>query len=151
MERTNLSYYTVPAAWVVSLIPHFYAIARYDRVSKAGKFDRVNPRLFVASVEDNKTIESSLKRKIIRAEGAQLNGFENLGFFAGAVVAANTTGVDVWWLNVLSMAYVFNRALYNIVYIKGVAGPVRGLPYYAAVACAITLYIKAGNVANRQG
>jgi hypothetical protein len=40
MEKTNLSYYTVPAAWPLCVMPHFYAIGRYT----AQRFR--NPRLF---------------------------------------------------------------------------------------------------------
>ena len=34
-----------------------------------------------------------LRQRIIRAEGASQNGFENLGLFASGVVAANVAGV----------------------------------------------------------
>ncbi|KAK5457043.1 hypothetical protein LTS15_004824 [Exophiala xenobiotica] len=145
MERTNISYYTVPAAWGLCLAPHVYAITLYDKASTADKFDRVNPRTLLSALKANRTIDSSVKQRIARVEGAQLNGFENLGFFAGSVVAANAAGVDVRYLNALSMIYIFSRALYTVLYISGVSGFMRGGPFYAGLIAAITLYIKAGN------
>lgn len=133
MERTNISYYTVPAAWFLCLAPHVYAITLYDKASTAEKFDRVNPRTLLSAPKANRMIDSSTKQRIARAEGAQLNGFENLGFFAGSVVAANAAGVNVRWLNALSMIYLFSRALYAVLYIKGVSRIPRGGPFHAAL------------------
>jgi len=130
---TNLSYYTVPVAWALCLAPHVYAIKLYDRLSPTQKFDGANPRTFLAAIEANPDLETPSRERLARAEGAQLNGFENLGFFAAGVVAANASGVDTWWLNALSFAYLFNRALFNVLYISGVRGPVRGAPFYASI------------------
>ncbi|KAK5223594.1 hypothetical protein LTR72_004980 [Exophiala xenobiotica] len=133
MERTNISYYTVPAAWALCLAPHVYVITLYDKASTADKFDRVNPRTLLSALNANRTIDSSVKQRIARAEGAQLNSFENLGFYAGSVVAANAAGVDVRYLNALSMIYILNRAFYTVLYIKGASGFTRGGPFYAAL------------------
>jgi uncharacterized MAPEG superfamily protein len=58
------------------------------------------------------------KEKIIRAEGAQQNGFENVGLFAAAVVAGNIAKLDNTTLNYLSGGYLASRVLYNFVYIN---------------------------------
>lgn len=80
------SLYTIPAAWVVAIAPHFYA------ASLGGKtFDNRSPRTYTASLKDTQTLDAATKQRIIRAEGAQQNGFENVGLFAAAVVAANST------------------------------------------------------------
>lgn len=59
------------------------------------------------------------KQTIIRAEGAQQNGFENMGLFASAVVIGNVAKLDNWTLNALSGAYLASRVAYNLLYING--------------------------------
>lgn len=59
------------------------------------------------------------KLMIIRAEGAQQNGFENLGLFASAVVIGNVAKLDNSTLNMLSCAYLASRVVYNLSYIYG--------------------------------
>ena len=56
---------------------------------------------------------------IIRAEGAQQNGFENIGLFAAAVVIGNVAKLDNSTLNTLSGAYLASRVVYNLLYIYG--------------------------------
>lgn len=55
----------------------------------------------------------------MRAEGAQQNGFENIGLFAAAVVIGNVAKLDNWTLNSLSFGYLASRVLYNVIYIGG--------------------------------
>lgn len=133
IDHINISYYTVPAAWILCVAPHIYAIRLYDKVSKSDMFDKVNPRTLLTALESNATIDPATKRRIARAEAAQINGFENLGFFAGAVVAANAAGVDTWWTNVLSISYLLHRGLFNVFYVNGLGGFTRGAAFYGAL------------------
>ena len=55
---------------------------------------------------------------IHRCEGAQTNGFENIGLFAAAVLAGNFAGLPAPTLNLLSGGYVVSRVLYNWIYIN---------------------------------
>lgn len=49
------SLYTIPAAWVLSIAPHFYSI------SLGGKqFDNKNPRAYVQSLEKNQTLDNGM-------------------------------------------------------------------------------------------
>ncbi|KIX06169.1 uncharacterized protein Z518_04143 [Rhinocladiella mackenziei CBS 650.93] len=130
--RTNLSYYTVPVAWLLCIAPHIYAVKLYDRISPKHEFDKVNPRSLLPTLESNPDIDTSTKRRIARAEAAQWNGFENLGFFAASVVAANVSGMEIFWVNSLSLAYIFSRVLFNVLYIKGVSGWVRSSVFHAS-------------------
>jgi hypothetical protein len=63
------------------------------------------------------TLETATKERITRAEGAQQNGFENIGLFAAAVVAGNIAKLDNRTLNMLSGTYVASRLLYNYIYL----------------------------------
>src|SRR5271170_3553660 len=129
----NLSFCTVPAAWVLCIAPHIYAVKLYDWASPVKKFDKVNPRTLLASLDANDDLEGAIKERIRRAEAAQLNGYENLGFFAAAVVAANVAKVDPWWTDTLSAGFLASRVLFNILYITGVKGQVRGTVFYFGI------------------
>lgn len=65
------------------------------------------------------TLSAATRATIIRAEGAQQNGFENIGLFAAAVVAGNIAKLDSGLLNALTGGYLLSRAVYNVVYIGG--------------------------------
>jgi uncharacterized MAPEG superfamily protein len=65
------------------------------------------------------TASTATKATIVRAEGAQQNGFENIGLFAAAVVIGNVAKLDNWTLNALSAAYLASRVAYNALYITG--------------------------------
>lgn len=63
----NYSYYSIPAAWVLAMIPHFVAAG----ISK-GQFKNAAPRQMMADLLAKKD-KTALDKKIIRAESAQLN------------------------------------------------------------------------------
>lgn len=123
----------IPAAWVIAFLPHAYAAAR----SKV--FDNRSPRTYPQILEKDQTIdkavrplsnltfpsvlhsladESQTKARILRCEGAQTNGFENLGLFATVVLAGNLAGLPAETLNVLSGGYLVSRIVYNFIYIN---------------------------------
>lgn len=104
----NYSYYAVPAAWVLAMVPHFVAAG----LSK-GQFKNAAPRQMMADLLAKKD-KTALDKKIIRAESAQLNAFETLGLFAAALVAANMAKVPNHQLNQLSAGYLASRAVFNL-------------------------------------
>jgi uncharacterized MAPEG superfamily protein len=106
------SLYAIPAAWILSIAPHFYA-------ASLGKFDNKNPRTYTRDTEGDQSIDKATKAKIVRAEGAQQNGFENLGLFAAAVVIGNVAKLPNETLNTLSAAYLASRVAYNALYVGG--------------------------------
>lgn len=85
---------------------------------------------------------------IIRAEGAQQNGFENIGLFAAAVTAANIGGIDNYTLNALSGGYLVARALYTFVYINNdnlaLANTRTGI-FLTGIAIKMAMFVMAGN------
>ncbi|MCJ1285383.1 hypothetical protein MMC26_004723 [Xylographa opegraphella] len=143
----NFSLYTIPAAWVLALVPHAYATQLYDSKS-AHKFDLTQPRSLAGKVADDQTLDAATKNRVIRAEGAQQNGFENIGLFAAAVVAGNVAGVDNWWLNALSGGYLVSRVVYNVIYINNesvaLANTRTGV-FLSGVGMCMTLFVMAGN------
>ncbi|MCJ1391466.1 hypothetical protein MMC18_004330 [Xylographa bjoerkii] len=143
----NFSLYTIPAAWILAILPHAYATQLYDAKS-SHKFDLTQPRSLAAKAGADQTIDTATKNRVIRAEGAQQNGFENVGLFAAAVVAGNVAGVDNWWLNALSGGYVASRVLYNMIYINnesvGMANARTGV-FLSGVGMCMSLFVMAGN------
>jgi uncharacterized MAPEG superfamily protein len=150
LSTTNYSFYAIPAVWLLSLLPHTYAIILYS-TSGPKTFDNRHPRSLTSKLEGDQTIDKATKECIIRAEGAQQNGFENLPFFAAAVVAGNSFGLEPMTMNVLTGAYVAIRAIYNLVYINGstpTLGYLRSTIYTASVGIVCTIFIMAGNKMN---
>lgn len=143
----NFSLYTIPAAWALSIIPHFYAVTLYERATSK-KYDTTKPRAAVAAVAEDRSLDTATKNRITRAEGAQQNGFENLGLFAAAVVAGNYAGLDAQWLNALSGGYLVSRAVYNYVYVNNDSATmanVRTGVFLGGIGLIFTLFIQAGN------
>jgi uncharacterized MAPEG superfamily protein len=94
------------------MAPHVYATTL-----GGAKFDNTCPRTYTTSLSADQSVDKATKDRIVRAEGAQQNGFENLGLFASAVVAGNIAGLDNGALNWLSGGYLLSRVVYNMVYI----------------------------------
>jgi uncharacterized MAPEG superfamily protein len=88
------------------------------------------------------------KAKIHRCEGAQTNGFENIGLFAAAVIAGNIAGLPAETLNTLSGGYILSRIVYNYIYITGTTetmASARTLAFFAGIGQLFALFIKSGN------
>ncbi|TGZ83536.1 hypothetical protein EX30DRAFT_84448 [Ascodesmis nigricans] len=142
----NLSFYTVPAAYILAIAPHMYTLAAVGK-----RFDARHPRKLLGKLEGDQTMDSATKARIHRAEAASANGFENLGFFAAAVVAANVAGVETKALNTLSVGYVVSRLVYNLIYVNNTtaaAANSRFGVYLVGVGFVISLFVKAGNAVN---
>ena len=142
----NLSLYTVPAAWVLCIAPHIYSVQLFQNATS--KFDNKQPRFLVQSVVESQNIDVATKGRILRADFAQHNGFENLGFFAAAVVAGNMAKLDLFWLNGLTVGYVLSRILYDLIYIHNTTeslAATRSAVYMLGVADILTLFTMAAN------
>ncbi|KAM3417022.1 hypothetical protein BST61_g8605 [Cercospora zeina] len=141
-SANNFSFYSIPAAWILCIAPHFYA-------ASLGKFDNKAPRSYTKETGNDQSIDKATKDRIVRAEGAQQNGFENLGLFAAAVVAGNVVGLDNSTMNALSGAYLLSRVAYNLIYINNTTNAManaRSVAFLSGIGIIFTLFIKAGNV-----
>lgn len=83
----------------------------------------------------------------MRAEAAQANGFENLGFFAAAVVAGTAAGLEPSTLNGLSLGYLASRLAYNHIYIFNDLVPwwARTVTFFGGLGAIFALFIQSGN------
>lgn len=179
LSTNNLTFYTLPAAYIIAVAPHIYAIQTYRKItenvdsfrptkpgeqeataeSKEYGFDESQPRLFITRIQSNPDpkLTAEIKDRCLRAEAASSNGYENLGYYAGAVVAANlglaasrsnlgaAFSKKVLWTNVLCLSYVVTRIGFNTTYIHGARGKARGLWFWSSMMIASALYVRAGN------
>lgn len=140
----NISYYTIPVALVACLVPHVLAVT-----GAKGTFDNANPRTLKENLEKSESLDKETKLRVARAKAASDNGFETIGLYAAAVVAANTAGVDITLLNRLTIGYVLSRFAFIFVYVQlggnRKTAPVRSLTWFAGISAIITLFITAGN------
>ena len=162
--KTDFACLQIPAAWVIAFLPHAYA------ASQSKIFDNRSPRTYASSLEKDQTIDKAVslfaiiikslpnntpltvdqtKARILRCEGAQTNGFENLGLFATAVLAGNLAGIPTQTLNTLSGGYCLSRILYNFIYINNTSEAMantRSVVFLAGIGQMFTLFIQSGNV-----
>eukprot|EP01111_Echinosteliopsis_oligospora_P018371 TRINITY_DN838_c0_g1_i1.p1 TRINITY_DN838_c0_g1~~TRINITY_DN838_c0_g1_i1.p1 ORF type:complete len:167 (-),score=33.21 TRINITY_DN838_c0_g1_i1:57-536(-) len=142
----NLTYYAIPAAWVISIVPHFYAIRLFTK-SSGKEFDNANPKDLLPSTKSNPLIPDQTKQKIARCESAAANGFENLPLFAAAVVASNVAKVPTRTTHLIVAGYLASRVIYNILYIRTddpKKGAVRSVFYTVGAGFLFSLFIMAG-------
>ncbi|GAB1320405.1 hypothetical protein MFIFM68171_10615 [Madurella fahalii] len=149
LSSTNWSYYTVPGAFLMVLVPHTYAFVL------AGKnYDINNPRNTEQNCAKDTTMDKITFRRLSRAKAATANGFETLGLYAAAVVAANTAGggVPTATLNKLTLGYLASRGLYNLVYValqdNARVAPLRSVAWMSGIAIITSLFVLAARAAN---
>ncbi|KAL2255631.1 hypothetical protein VTK26DRAFT_2980 [Humicola hyalothermophila] len=147
LSETNWSYYTIPAAFGLCMLPHFYAI------KLAGKnYDLGNPRKTEELCAKDTTMDKVTLRRISRAKAAAANGFETLALYAVAVVAGNVSGLPAGRLNALTLGYLASRAVYNLIYVRlqdnARAAVLRPLVWMAGIGIIMSLFISAGRDVN---
>ncbi|KAI1135319.1 hypothetical protein F5Y05DRAFT_395241 [Hypoxylon sp. FL0543] len=144
----NISYYTIPGALVLALLPRVYS-----GIAGPGKkfFDPNNPRLFTQSLE-RADIDKKLKGRLQRAESAGANAFETLGLYAAAVTAGNAAGLSAGTLNALTLGYLASRVFYTWVYIWGQENrkllPLRTGVWGVGMSICMALFVLAGRGRN---
>lgn len=151
LMRGNVSLHTIPAAWIICLMPRMWARSAYRSATNGQDIDVRQPRDFPKMVADNTTIDPDTRDRILRAEAAMANGFDNIGLFAAAVVAGNAARLNPKLLNGLSLGYVLSRVVYNFVYINNSTSQLartRVVTFFSGLGMIFTLFVKAGNKIN---
>jgi uncharacterized MAPEG superfamily protein len=118
ITKTNISLYTLPVSWILCLLPRFYAAYTYT-TSTSKPLDMLLPRALAARASADPALQHATRDRIVRAEAAQANGLENVGYFAAAVVAGNMAGLNKGLINCLSVGYLISRGLYSWLYVFG--------------------------------
>jgi len=147
LAQTNISFYTLPVSWILCLAPRLYAAYLYTTTTSK-PIDLLLPRALAARATADSTLTAAERDRIVRAEAAQANGLENVGFFAAAVVAGNSAGLSKTLLNSLSLGYLASRALYNWLYVVGdkkAWAMARTVVFFAGQGVLFSLFVLAGN------
>lgn len=149
----NISLYLVPVAWVLAMLPRVYTLTVYNSHSKSQNADALqkNPRSITAIVAADKTIPPLIRDRILRAESAMLNGYDNLGFFAAAVAVGNAVGLAPGTLNWLAATYIASRIVYipSYIYNDTVRSvPIRSVVFGIGLVTNVALFVLAGRKAN---
>ncbi|KAK8124873.1 uncharacterized protein PG998_000632 [Apiospora kogelbergensis] len=139
----NYSLFSIPLAYILVV-----GSESYGKMLAVKQLDRANPRQFHESISKNDKVDKVTKGRILRSHAAAQNGYETLPLFTGAVIASNMAGVPTSTINLLSLAYLGSRVLYNVIYIhlqenRKFATP-RSLAWMVSIGCWFTLYVQAG-------
>jgi uncharacterized MAPEG superfamily protein len=147
ISQTNISLYTLPISWILCLLPRFYAAHLYVS-STAKPLDMLLPRALAARASADPALQHATRDRIVRAEAAQANGLENVGYFAAAVVAGNMAGLSKSVVNCLSVGYLISRGLYSWLYVVGDTKKMaiaRTGVFFSGQGLIFALFIMAGN------
>ncbi|EIW65917.1 hypothetical protein TREMEDRAFT_74881 [Tremella mesenterica DSM 1558] len=145
----NLSFYAIPAAWVLAIAPHFYAMALYNKERAPGTpaWSFASPKSNIVNIKSAK-LSPSVEDAFLRAESANDNSFVGLPLFAAAIVAGNVARLPVDTLNAAAALYLVSRIAYSVLYVKGtnlLGGLSRTTAWLTASFTCLTLFVKAGN------
>ncbi|KAL2156249.1 hypothetical protein VTH82DRAFT_994 [Thermothelomyces myriococcoides] len=143
----NWSYYTIPAAFFICMLPNAYA-----RVLAGKNYDSANPRKLEEICAKDPSLDKITLQRISRARAATANGFETLGLYAAAVVAGNAAGLPAERMNRLTLAYLASRAAYYYIYVvlqdnARMAG-LRSLAWLVGIIIIMMLFVYSGMTLN---
>ncbi|KAK0936604.1 hypothetical protein LTR29_011842 [Friedmanniomyces endolithicus] len=106
LAHDNLSFYTIPLAFVVALAPRVFIANASKAATNKPASDKAKspPSSSDQTVSDDSAVDSKTKARISRAGAAMNNSLQNLGIFAAAVTAGNAAGVGAGRMNALRSA-----------------------------------------------
>ncbi|KAJ7607413.1 hypothetical protein FB45DRAFT_1067959 [Roridomyces roridus] len=148
---TPLSLYFIPAVWLTAFLPVTFKTILIHQVKG---LNNVAPRTSTAAVTADKNIPPEVAARIMRMEGAHLNGNENFPIWIAAVLAGNIAGLDNRTMNVTSLIYIGGRILYNYIYfnqVTEVESSLRSAVYFSALSCPMYLLFQAAAKMKAEG
>lgn len=120
----TIAYWCVLA---VILMPYIWTITAK---SSAPKFDNNQPREWLGK----------LQGKGARAHSAQMNSFEAMPGFIGAVIIAHLAGAPQHQIDLLALNFVVLRLIYGYLYMADHA-TLRSAIWALGVACVVALFV----------
>ncbi|KAF7321075.1 hypothetical protein HMN09_00194900 [Mycena chlorophos] len=115
--QQRLSLYSIPLVWLTAFLPGTFKTTLIMRHTQA--FTNVTPRTNGSRAAAEKNLPPDISAKILRLEGAHMNGNENLPIWFAAIVGhivGNMAKLDNYTLNMLSLSYICGRMLFNYIY-----------------------------------
>lgn len=149
LARDNISLYTFPLAWAISIFSLYYSRRLYTTATNRSP-NLIIPRNFLADVAPSPALSTQLKARIQRADAAAQNGFENLGIYLAALAVGNAAGLRAGMLNAASLAWVGLRVVYTVAYVRSdvLPGWLRSGAYLGSMEVLFFLVVRAAGQFN---
>ena len=156
LKASNLSLLAIPAYYVLSFLPHAYAL----NIATKGhpeKWDNTCPRSTTLKEKIKSQLSPAEFARYERAEACSANLYENLPLFASAIIVGNMAGLNrEGWegLNTFAAAYLGVRAIYVLAYIGiGSSAPsyIRSGLWGASIALCFRVFVQASKVLGVKG
>ena len=112
---TNYSIYAIPAAYILSFLPHCYANFLII-LTNDGRWDNSNPRSAKWLAVVQKAVPPKVFARFERAEAAHRNGQENITLFASAIILGNMAKLPVGRLNSFAALHFAFRVVFTLAY-----------------------------------
>ncbi|KAF2804855.1 uncharacterized protein BDZ99DRAFT_144328 [Mytilinidion resinicola] len=119
LDTYNSSILAIPAYYVLSVLPHSYAIHLATN-GKLVSWDNRNPRSTTLKANLKQTLDATTYARYERAEACHANGMENLPLFASAVILGNMAGLKrdgIYGLSGFAGLFLAIRVAYTVVYL----------------------------------
>lgn len=131
---------TIPIHIILAYIP--YAVRQIAILMLRKGFDNANPRLYMASLENEALSGNPAPLFAIRAHGCHLNSIENLGFWIPAAIAGIVFSGVQYLALVLAAIHLGLRVFYVLIYLfnsNKYVSFVRSLLWFLAWCCPLIL------------
>jgi uncharacterized MAPEG superfamily protein len=144
MAPANYSAFAIPAYYILSFIPHAYAVHIIKRANN-GRWDNANPRSSNWNVVLQKSVPANVFARYERAKAAHHNCMENFAAFSAAIILGNVAQLPPGTLNTIAAAYLLARIAYTFAYINIASKPWSFLRSGVfSVSVALSLYLMVG-------
>jgi uncharacterized MAPEG superfamily protein len=143
---TNLSFFAVPVFWLLTLLPHSYAVLIMKSANN-GRWNNSSPRSSNWDETLRKSTPKDIYARYERGEAAHKNGMENLPIFVGAILAGNFAHLDTRTLNLFVVLYLFARIIYTLFYVSISSHRLsflRSCTWFLSTMLCMGIFIKAG-------
>ena len=131
---------TIPVHIIMAYIP--YAIRQIAILMMRKGFDNANPRLYIASLENEALSGNPAPLFALRAHGCHLNSIENLGFWIPAVLAALLYSTVPYLALIVAAIHLGLRFFYMLFYLfnsNKIVSYFRSLIWFFAWCCPLVV------------
>jgi uncharacterized MAPEG superfamily protein len=156
LKTSNLSLLAIPAYYVLSVLPHAYALTVATK-GHPEQWDNTCPRSVTLKEKIKSQLSPAEYARYERAEACSANLYENLPLFASAIIVGNMAGLkrEGWeGLNGFAGAYLGLRIAYTLAYIGiGSSAPsyIRSGLWVASFSLCFRVFAQAAKVLGVKG
>jgi uncharacterized MAPEG superfamily protein len=111
----NFSILSIPAYYILSFLPHAYAIRVATR-NQPWRWDNRNPRSSALKADLRAKLDPATFALYERAEAASSNAYENMPLFTAAVILGHVVGLDRKYLDRFALQFLLVRTAHTVSY-----------------------------------